>query len=236
VANLPEIALEKSMWLIARGLAAGRVKTIASGLENIPAEGPALIVARHYHHLYDGLALFAALRRPFHIVVTLDWAKNRPAQYFMETITGIARWPVLLRGDALAHGAQSSIGIFSQKDVLRYQRKALRQAADLLVEGRIVVVFPEGYPNIDSHYTPKTNVNEFLPFKPGFVNVALRAEKCLKREIPIISAGLRYAPGAPWLAYLNIGEPTYRKRFDDARDLISHLETSVRRLSTTETS
>jgi 1-acyl-sn-glycerol-3-phosphate acyltransferase len=233
---LPHTLIHKSMRLIARGLAAGRLKTVASGVERIPTEGPALIVARHYHHLYDGLALFAAIPRSFHIVVTLDWVSNRPMGFLMQTLTRIARWPVLLRSDALERGTTSGVELFSQKDVPRYQRNALREAGDLLVERRIVVVFPEGYPNVDSHYTPKIKADEFLPFKPGFVNIALRAEKRLQRQIPIIPAGLRYTRGAPWVAYLNIGEPVHRKDFKHARELITHLEKSVRRLSTVETS
>lgn len=62
--DLTETIIDKAMRLIARGLAANRLKTVASGLENIPAHGPVLIVVRHYHHLYDGLALFAVLPRP----------------------------------------------------------------------------------------------------------------------------------------------------------------------------
>ena len=54
------------------------------------AQGPALIVARHYHHLYDGLALFAAIHRPFHIVVTLDWVPNQRAKFFLKRPIG---WP-----------------------------------------------------------------------------------------------------------------------------------------------
>lgn len=219
------------MRLIARGLAAGRVKTNTSGLENIPAAGPALIVARHYHHLYDGLALFAALQRPFHIVVTLDWARNQRAKYFMATLARIARWPVLLRADAVAFAAQHNVALFSAGDLLRYQRRAVRDAVDLLVEGRIVVVFPEGYPNIDPHYTPKTKPDEFLPFKPGFVSIAASAEKRSKQEIPIVPAGIRYTPGKPWIAHLNFGKPAYRKEFNGAREIISYLETRVRKLS-----
>ena len=59
-----ETIIDKAMRLIARGLAANRLKTVASGLANIPAHGLILIVARHYHHLYDGLALRAVLPRP----------------------------------------------------------------------------------------------------------------------------------------------------------------------------
>jgi 1-acyl-sn-glycerol-3-phosphate acyltransferase len=75
-ADLREMATAKSMRLLARSIAAGRLQTVSSGTEHIPANGPALIVARHYHHLFDGLALFAVLPRHFHIVVTLDWVQN----------------------------------------------------------------------------------------------------------------------------------------------------------------
>ena len=232
MAELSKIAIEKSMRAIARTVAAGRLKTLASGLEHIPAEGPALIVARHYHHLYDGVALAAAISRPFHIVVALDWVANRPGKFLMETLTRMARWPVVLRADAVALAQKRGVSLFSSRDVLSHQLRALRQAVDLLVEGRILVIFPEGYPNIDPTYTPKTKPDEFLSFKSGFVNIAVAAEKGLQREIPIIPAGLRYTPAKPWVAHLKLGKATYRKDFKDTLELISNLEKSVRELST----
>lgn len=221
------------MTLIARVLSTGRLQTDCSGRDNIPADGPALIVARHYHHAYDGLALFAALPRPFHIVVTLDWTRNYPTKVLIETLARIARWPVLLRGDAVARETGRP-GLFSARDVRRYQLKALRESADLLDRGGIVVVFPEGYPNIDPHYTPKTRPHEFLPFKGGFVAIAAAAETRSKRKVPIIPAGLCYTPGTPWIAHVRFGEATYLKKFDGARELIGDLEERVRRLSGVE--
>ena len=58
----------------------------------------------------------------------------------------------------------------------------MRQSVDLLVEGRLLVIFPEGYPNIDPNYTTKTEPDEFLPFKPGFVSIASAAEKQTKSK------------------------------------------------------
>ena len=91
------------MRLIARAVAFGRLQTISSGIAHIPVKGPALLVVRHYHHLYDGLALFAALPRQFHILVTLDWVQNAAMQSLMKQPTRLARWPVVLRADALLH-------------------------------------------------------------------------------------------------------------------------------------
>jgi putative membrane protein len=231
VINPTERIIDKAMRLIARGMAANRLKTVASGLKNIPADGPVLIVARHYHHLFDGLAFFAAVTRRFHIVVTLDWAQNQPTKFFFATINHLARWPTLLRGDALTGCADDRESLFLQRDAKRYQRKALIQSIDLLVDGRILVIFPEGYPNIDPIYTPKTEPEQFLPFKPGFVNIVSLAEKKLKQRIPIIPAGLHYTRGAPWVGHLRFGSPVYRDNSRTREELIETLEKAVKTLS-----
>lgn len=228
-------AIIAAMRLIARGLAAGRLQTKASGSDHIPPRGPALVVARHYHHLFDGLALFAVLRRPFHIVVTLDWVQSIPSKLFMQTVTSLARWPVVLRRDALMQrplsGAAKDTAIFSLKDVMHYQRRALLQSVELLVEGRVLVVFPEGYPNIDPTYTPKREPEEFLPFKPGFVSIIIAAEKRLGTKLPIIPLGIQYVAGKVWIARLVFGEVIYRDRFTNSASLIQCAEKEVKRLS-----
>jgi len=230
VIDLTETIIDKAMRLIARGLAANRLKTVASGLENIPAHGPVLIVVRHYHHLYDGLALFAVLPRPFHIVVTMDWVQTKPTKIFMESINRWARWPMVLRGDALRI-ADNKQSLFSERDVMRYKRRALRQSIELLVEGRVLVIFAEGYPNIDPVHTPKTEPDEFLPFKAGFVNIASAAERRLRGKVPIIPAGLRYNEGKPWIGHIAFGEAIYRDEFSTKLELIMFLERKVKDLS-----
>jgi putative membrane protein len=229
--NPSEIIIEKSMRLIARGLAARRLKTVASGLENIPDHGPALIAARHYHHLFDGLALFAAIPRRIHIVVTLDWAQNQSAKLFFATINRLARWPTLLRSDAFDRRAGDPRGVFSQHDIQRYQHRAVKQSVDLLVEGRLLVIFPEGYPNIDPIYTPKTGADQFLPFKPGFIGIVSAARRKLQREIPIIPAGLHYKQGNPWTCCLRFGRPIYLDTNRGKEDVLSYIEKTVKRLS-----
>ena len=230
VSRRGEFLIEKAMRAIAAILAVGRLKTQATGMENIPAQGPALIVVRHYHHLYHGLALFAAMPRQFHIVVAIDWVKNRRVQWFMQTVNRIACWPTLLRADAVAR-CNYSTRLFSPADVARYRRSALGDAAELLVQNKVVVIFPEGYPNIDPNYTPKKNFDEFLPFKPGFLQILRAAEKKTNRAIPIIPAGLCYRAGACWEAFLKLGEPVCREHFSDPVQLLRFLEERVRELS-----
>jgi 1-acyl-sn-glycerol-3-phosphate acyltransferase len=229
--DLSKMMIDRAMRLIARGLAANRLRTVASGLENIPAHGPALIVARHYHHLYDGVALFAVFPRTFHIVVTMDWVQSKPKKLFMESINRLARWPMVLRGETFHRGTEDRHPLFSPHDVLRYQRAAMRQSVELLVEGRVLVIFPEGYPNIDPGYTPKTEPQEFLPFRTGFINIANAAERRLREKVPIIPVGLRYDEEKPWIARIVFGQAIYRDKFSTKPELIEYMERKVRNLS-----
>jgi 1-acyl-sn-glycerol-3-phosphate acyltransferase len=234
-ADLREMATAKSMRLLARSIAAGRLQTVSSGTEHIPASGPALIVARHYHHLFDGLALFAALPRHFHIVVTLDWVQNAAMRWSMTQLTRLARWPVVLRSEALMRsnntGRPRGRPVFSPVDVRRYQRRALRESVQLLEEKRVLVVFPEGYPNIDPTYTPKTDNDRFLPFKRGFVAIARAAERRLGASLPIIPTGLQYSSGKTWHAHVRFSQPINRESYASDNDLIRYCEEQVRRLS-----
>ena len=227
---IADFAIDQAMHVIARIVTGNRLRTVARGLENVPADGPAIIAARHYHHLFDGLAFFAAVQRRFHFVVTLDWAQSRHSKFLMSTLNRLARWPMVLREDALLSGARHHRSLFEPRDLRRYQLAALRQSAKLLGEKRLLIIFPEGYPNIDPIYTPKTGADEFLPFKPGFAVIAESAERITNESIPIIPAGITYQVGATWLAQLNFGRAVYRRDFSSRRQLIEYVADAVKQL------
>jgi len=235
VRQISESVIADSMRLIVRVLAAGRLKTLASGVEHIPSKGPALLVVRHYHHLFDGLALYAAVPRPLHILVTLDWATNQIIARLMQGLTRIARWPVILREDALKPSPRGPTpqrrSVFLAADVPRFQRRALRESVELLNEGRLLVVFPEGYPNIDPNYTPKSRLDEFLPFRAGFAAIAEAAARRLSSPLPIIPVGLQYTHGRPWIARVKFGNPVFWTDFPSRNRLIGFVEKEVRELS-----
>jgi putative membrane protein len=226
----------QTMRLGARALAAGRVEMAATGLEYIPTDGPVLLVARHYHHLLDGVVLLVSIPRPVHILVTLDWAKNSYARRLITLATTMARWPVVRRNDALKTRVnredRTSRGtIRTATAIKRYQRTALSDSAGLLAEGRVLVVFPEGYPNIDPHYTPKTRPEEVLPFKAGFATIAAAAEKRLGVKVPIVPGGFHYTKGSRWMARLNIGEAVYLEDFVSRPLLVNSMAQRVAELS-----
>src|SRR5215510_5344306 len=205
----------------AQAVAAARVDMSISGLENIPEDGPVLLLARHYHYLFDGVVLLVSVPRPIHIMVAVDWMKNSYARRLLTLATAMARWPNVVRGDAPR----------AWIDQGRSQRTALRDSVELLAEGRLLVVFPEGYPNIDRHYTPKMRPEEMLPFKAGFVAIAAAVEKRLGARVPIVPAGFRYTKDRHWRAELNIGEAVYLADCGSRRSLIERMEQRIAELS-----
>jgi putative membrane protein len=192
------------------------------GADFLPPAGPVIIAARHFHHLYDGCALLATVPRPLHILVALDWVKNRAGRLGMEQACRAAGWPVVLRRDA-----ETSV---DDRDANRFLRRAMTETLELLKDGRVVVVFPEGYPNIDPGYTPKTHEAAFLPFQPGFVRLAaLAARRGL--GVPIVPAGFSYRHGDRWEATLRFGGPMFVQRRDEEESVLREIEQRVRCLS-----
>jgi 1-acyl-sn-glycerol-3-phosphate acyltransferase len=161
------------------------------GLEHVPRSGPVLLAARHYHHLLDGAVLVRFVPRPVHVVVALDWTANARQRRWMERACAWAQWPVILRPATTgAHGG------YSAGEVGRYLRSGLREAAQLLRDGRVIAVFPEGHPVVDragSHGPPRErNADGFLPFAPGFRTIAQIARRRGAGDVAIVPVGFRY--------------------------------------------
>jgi uncharacterized membrane protein/1-acyl-sn-glycerol-3-phosphate acyltransferase len=202
------------------------------GVENVPRSGPTLIVARHYHNVYDGVALFTTLPRPFHILVALDWAQTRWQRFGMELACSLARWPVVLRGERLNQSDARARSAYTASEALGYLRRAVRDAARLLREGKALVIFPEAYPNIDPHYTPKQDAHAFLPFRPGFVKLAELAERDGRARVAMVPAGLTYTRQQKrWQVMLRFGKPLFLHEYANHQELARCIEASVHALS-----
>lgn len=205
------------------------------GIEHLPAAGPVLIAARHYHHLLDGCALVDAVDRPLHVVVGLDWVEGRLARRMMDVLCRAARWPIVLRPAHQDRPEAAGQPNVAQRD--RERRAALRTSAremtSLLTEGRVVVVFPEGYPNVDPAFTPKRG-DEFLPFQPGFVRYARIAERSGAGPVPIVPAGFAYERASEtgrWRITLRFGPAIESRGEASGSDIVQTVELAVRELS-----
>lgn len=214
----------RTLRAAARRLAQARLDLRVEGAEHVPARGPVMLAARHYHHLYDGVALLAVLPRPLHILVALDWVEGRLWRRLMEWATRTARWPVVLRG-------ASPRGAFAACEIGRYRRRGAVDSVALLAEGAALLVFPEGYPNIDPGFTPKPTSEAFLPFRGGFATILAAAERRLGRRVPIVPTGLAYVPGDRWQVTVRFGPPMSLPHGRDRTAFIAAVQGQVKALS-----
>ncbi len=203
------------------------VRLRVEGLEHVPERGPAVIAARHYHHLHDGVALVRALPRTPHIFVALDWTRTRFERFVMETVCRLAEWPVALRAENLDGGASA----FEAREVLRYTRSALELGARLLARGDTLVVFPEGHPTIDPVRSRKTDDAAFLPFRAGTFALVARAERLTRAAVPIVPAGLAYRRSDRYDVTLRFGAPLAFDPRTPRSERIAELTRRVRELS-----
>lgn len=173
----------------------------------MPDEGPVLLACRHYHHLLDGAGLIKHVRRPLHILVALDWISRPSTRSIMEALAFHAGWPVTLRGDELrARADKGSAGrrlAYHPDEAFTYQRRAYGQCLSLLREGRVLVVFPEGYPVVDPHAHREPRSTVLAPFKSGFARLAVSASRTTGRPVHLLPVGIREAekPG-PGLVFV----------------------------------
>jgi 1-acyl-sn-glycerol-3-phosphate acyltransferase len=212
----------RSLRAASGAIVARRTDLQVEGLEHLPERGPAIIAARHFHHLFDGAAILAAVPRPVHILVALDWVSNPVGKIAMRQACRAANWPVVYRSGGPVQHASTDAAIAL--------RRAIRDSLALLDAGRILLVFPEGYPNIDPGYTPKQSESEFLRFQPGFARLAALAAA---RELraPIVPAGLEYRRSDRWQIQLRFGDAIEVCSWQEAAAIVDRVERQVVHLS-----
>ncbi len=133
----PEFLLRFICWILISFVYRLRVK----GLENIPDEGPVIVVANHVSYV-DALVITAACRRPIQFV--MDHA--------------IFKTPVL----AWVFRQMKAIPIASAKDDPAMMETAFERVKQALAEGEVVCIFPEG---------KLTKDGEMNPFRPGIERI-----------------------------------------------------------------
>jgi 1-acyl-sn-glycerol-3-phosphate acyltransferase len=203
------------------GLRTQAASVVVEGREHVPASGPVMLVARHFHHLLDGAVLVTRVARPIHIVVGLDWAATPGQRRWMERLCRAAEYPIVLRQPTIERSAT-----YRRDELLRYTRSALRETTRLLRAGRVILVFPEGYPNVDPTGSRKRGADDWLPFEPGFLKMIEMAERNGATRVALLPVGFAYESGRRWSIRARIGPPLGP---GDRR--IATIEHAVRRLS-----
>jgi 1-acyl-sn-glycerol-3-phosphate acyltransferase len=134
---VPEFLMRFIVWLLVHSV----YRLEKSGLERIPDEGAALIVANHVSFV-DALVIAAACRRPVRFVMD-----HR-----------IFSTPVL----SFVFRTGKAIPIASAKEDPAMMERAFAEVARALREGDVVAIFPEG--RITDH-------GEMYPFRPGLKRI-----------------------------------------------------------------
>lgn len=171
------------------------------GRRNVPKKGPVLILANHQSYMDP----------PFVQLVCPRWVRfmaRRPLfsmKFYGRFITWFGAFPV---------------------DQASPDRGALRKAVELLREGNVVLVFPEGNTSEDG---------ELLPLYSGPA-VIIRQTECpvvcvglknVRRWMPPPSESLRPAFS---LVTAKFGEPMTFSKDDFAEEIIKRVEDELRRL------
>ncbi|MBW3634055.1 MAG: 1-acyl-sn-glycerol-3-phosphate acyltransferase, partial [Chloroflexi bacterium] len=188
MASLAKPLTHQLAWVSIRAacrLVLRRIELRVEGAQNVPVTGPVVIAARHFHHLYDGCALIAVVPRRLHILVTLDWVSDSLKRRMMARACHFAGWPVVPRFEGQRYSRDRVTASPVAVEVSQL-RAAARECVTLLRAGQPLLVFPEGYPNVDPSYTPKRDDDTFLPFRPGFLRFVAMAERDGLTRVPIV--------------------------------------------------
>ena len=134
---VPEFLMRFLAWILVH--AVYRVRR--EGLDNIPDEGPCIIVCNHVSYV-DAVVIAACVRRPIRFVMD-----HR-----------IFRVPIL----SFVFRAMRTIPIASARDDPAVMERAFAEAASALAAGEIIGIFPEGR---------LTHTGELSRFRPGITRI-----------------------------------------------------------------
>jgi 1-acyl-sn-glycerol-3-phosphate acyltransferase len=137
---VPEFLMRFIVWMLIHSI----YRLEKSGLENIPEEGPAVIVCNHVS-LVDALVIAAACRRPIRFVMDHQ----------------IFRLPIL----SFVFRTGKAIPIASAKQDPKMMERAFDEVSQALRTGDLVAIFPEGR---------LTDTGEIYPFRPGISRILER--------------------------------------------------------------
>jgi 1-acyl-sn-glycerol-3-phosphate acyltransferase len=139
-ALVPEFLLRFIVWILIHTV----YRLEKHGLDNIPQEGPAVLICNHVSFV-DALIITAACRRPIRFVID-----HR-----------IFRWPIL----SFIFKSGRAIPIAPEKESPALKIRALDEVAAALDAGDLICIFPEG--NI-------TKDGEIHTFRPGIAQMIAR--------------------------------------------------------------
>lgn len=169
-----------------------------TGLENIADKGPVIIMPNHNSSLMDAALLGILIKRPLHFFARGDVFVNG----FVEKL--LARFHML---PVHPHdGGRKTLGDNSA---------SFSQAEKILLDGGIIIFFPEGLSHTDK---------QLKPLRKGIFRLAFAtsAQRNFDLNIPLIPAGITYGDPIKWRSdvLVHLGAPI------QLRDHVENYKTS----------
>lgn len=139
-----------------------------SGLENVPAKGPAIIISNHPSSLMDAVLIGILLKRPIYYFARGDVFINK-------SITKILSWLHMMP----IHNHEGG------RRTLDANKNSFSEGQKILSNGGIIVFFPESTSHIE---------RQLLSFKKGVFRLAFKTavSNQFAFEIPIVPFGITY--------------------------------------------
>jgi 1-acyl-sn-glycerol-3-phosphate acyltransferase len=152
----------------------------------IPETGPVIIAPRHYHGDYDPVLFYSVIKRKIFFLGATDWMKKGAevkVNKFIFKKIGVV--PVTRPDSKFVEPTKGIRPAEGMKD-------SFESIVRLLMLDQAVVIFPEGWPNIDAHWTKKKIDSGVEDIKAGLFHFVDYVQKRRNIRIPIIPVGVRY--------------------------------------------
>ncbi len=134
---VPEFLMRFLAWLLIHTL----YRVHKTGLDNVPAEGPCVVVCNHVSYV-DAIVIAGCVRRPIRFIMDYRIFKVPVLNWLFRTM--------------------QAIPVASAREDAKVKEAAFATAAKTLAEGEIVGIFPEGR---------LTEDGELGPFRPGIERI-----------------------------------------------------------------
>jgi 1-acyl-sn-glycerol-3-phosphate acyltransferase len=203
--------IEHSDWfrLMVTGAARLMIKmqfrVISTGTENIPMQGPALILVRHVHGNFDPSLMYSLISRPFYPIGATDHMnkiENVPFSFIFKKLGVLPVW------------REDSQNKYREAPDLKHQgTRLIFDCMHRLLLNQAIMIFPEAWPILDSHYTPRDSSeiesNTIAEFREGFQAIAALYRRKTGQDVPVIVTGIFYEKidGKFKNIFVNFSEP-----------------------------
>jgi glycerol-3-phosphate O-acyltransferase / dihydroxyacetone phosphate acyltransferase len=190
------------------------------GAERIPAAGPVIIVANHPNALVDALVLATVMPRRVRLTAKATLFEHRLLAPLLRSVGVVplrrARDELAARRDGLVSAERNA--------------ESFRQVTEALLDGGLVLVFPEGI----SHDEPA-----LAPLRTGAARMALTATVAGTRGLRVLPVGLIFERKERWRSrvLVRIGEAIEvdawraRTRSDDVGRLTTEIDQALRHVT-----